>query len=193
MYYGEEIGMTDGALPYETALDPIPHLYPGLSRGLVNLADETLNRDDVRTPMQWDSTRNAGFSTAGRTWLPVNGDFQKINVAQEQKSAVSLLNFIKSIMALRNSMPVFSRGSLELLPKGLPAGVLGYKRKLGDSEVIVLLNFSGSAKLIQVQGEFKSALSIHEADGFDDTTAKVTLSPYGGIILSRILSCPHYE
>ena len=183
MYYGEEIGMSDSKLPYKTALDPIPHLYPGLSRGLVELADETLNRDDLRTPMQWDTTANAGFSKASKTWLPVNDSYHNVNVASEEKSDTSLLTFIRSVLALRNKMPVFSRGSLTLINEGLPKGVLGYKRKLNDKEVIVLLNFSDSEKDIQMPEEYKALLSVSKKDNI--AAGKVSLYAYGGIILSK--------
>ena len=183
MYYGEEIGMSDGKLPYKTALDPIPHLYPGLTRGFVELADETLNRDDVRTPMQWDSSQNAGFSTATKTWLPVNNTYHKVNVASEEKDDGSLLNFIKRVLTLRNKMPVFSKGALTLINEGLPSGVLGYKRKLNNTEVIVLLNFNNSPKEIQMQDGSSSLLSVHKTDTISG--GKVVLSAYGGIIIGK--------
>ena len=190
MYYGEELGMSDAKLAYKTALDPIPHLYPGLSRGLVELADETLNRDDVRTPMQWDTTQNAGFSTAAKTWLPVNDTYQKINVATEEKNEGSILNFIKRVLALRNKMPVLSRGDLTLL-KGLPAGVLGYERIYSGTDVIVLLNFSAEKKEIKVNEGFKAELSIHPSESI--SSGMVTLDAYGGMVISKPLSCPTYR
>lgn len=183
MYYGEEIGMSDGKLPYRTALDPIPHIYPGLTRGLVELADETLNRDDVRTPMQWDTTLNAGFSTAPKTWLPVNNTYRTISVSQQEKNDSSLLLFIRRVMALRNKMPVLSRGSLTLINEGLPPGVLGYKRKLNDTEVIVLLNFSGSKKELQMPDGYKALLTVHKSDSISG--GKVTLEAYGGVIIGK--------
>ena len=183
MYYGEEIGMSDGKISYKTALDPLPHLYPGLSRGLVNLADETLNRDDARTPMQWDTTKNAGFSTAAKTWLPVNDTYHNVNVTSEEKNDNSLLTFIKTVFALRNSMPVFSRGSLTLITEGLPSDVLGYKRTLNRTEVTVYLNFSKTEKEIQIPGGYRALLSVHKTDIISAT--KVNLSAYGGVILSK--------
>lgn len=183
MYYGEEIGMSDSKIPYRTSLDPIPHLYPGLSRGIVELADETLNRDDVRTPMQWDSTNNGGFSTATKTWLPVNDSYHQLNVAAEEKNDSSLLSFNKKVMVLRNSTVAFRRGSLTLLDKELPTGVLGYERKINGETYLVLLNFSGSKKQISLDDHYKALLSIHQADSVSGD--KVSLAPYGGIIMSQ--------
>ena len=64
LYYGEEIGMTNLTLPFDTALDPVPHKFKFVPRFVFNLLGLTINRDEVRTPMQWDGTRNAGFSSA---------------------------------------------------------------------------------------------------------------------------------
>jgi oligo-1,6-glucosidase/alpha-glucosidase len=183
MYYGEEIGMTDSKLPYKTSLDPIPHLYPGLSRGLVELADETLNRDDVRTPMQWDTSANAGFSAAAKTWLPVNGNYSNVNVKSEEKNDSSMLSFIRQLLTLRNRMPVFSRGNITLINEGLPSGVLGYKRALNNTEVMVLINFSGSAKEMQIPQGYHALLSVHKKDALNGE--KVALNAYGGIVLGK--------
>ena len=133
--------------------------------------------------MQWDTTANAGFSKASKTWLPVNDSYHNVNVASEEKSDTSLLTFIRSVLALRNKMPVFSRGSLTLINEGLPKGVLGYKRKLNDKEVIVLLNFSDSEKDIQMPEEYKALLSVSKKDNI--AAGKVSLYAYGGIILSK--------
>ena len=183
MYYGEEIGMTDSKLPYKTALDPIPQLYPGLSRGLVELADETLNRDDVRTPMQWDTTANAGFSSAAKTWLPVNQNYSMVNVKTEEKNDSSMLNFIRQLLALRNKMPVFSRGNITLINDGLPSGVLAYKRGLNNTEVMVLINFSGSAKEVQIPQGYHALLSVHKTDVLNGE--KVVLNAYGGMVIGK--------
>lgn len=183
MYYGEEIAMTDSKLPYKTSLDPIPHLYPGLSRGLVELADETLNRDDVRTPMQWDTSANAGFSSAAKTWLPVNQNYSTVNVKTEEKNDSSMLNFIKQLLTLRNKMPVFSRGNITLINDGLPSGVLGYKRGLNNTEVMVLINFSGSDKEVQMPQGYHMLLSVHKTDVLN--AEKVVLNAYGGIVISK--------
>jgi glycosidase len=133
--------------------------------------------------MQWDSSHNGGFSTATKTWLPVNNTYHTVNVATEEKDDSSLLNFIKRLLALRNKMPVFSKGNLTLINEGLPSGVLGYKRKLNNTEVIVLLNFSNSPKEIQMQDGSNSLLSVHKTDTVSER--KVALSAYGGIIISQ--------
>src|SRR5512139_3510675 len=83
MYYGEELGMTDARFPFKNALDPIPHKYKFIPRFVFDLLGLTINRDEVRTPMQWDEGRNAGFSTVDHTWLPVHENYKWINVEAE--------------------------------------------------------------------------------------------------------------
>jgi Glycosidases len=108
LYYGEEIGMTDSKLPYKNSLDPLPrHLK--IPRALVNLANETLNRDDMRTPMQWNANRLAGFTTADTPWLPVHRQYTKVNVAEGLRDSSSLLHFIRLLLTQRKPSTNISR------------------------------------------------------------------------------------
>lgn len=182
IYYGEEIGMTDSKLPYKTALDPIPHLYPGLTRGFVELADETLNRDDVRTPMQWDTTKQAGFSTANTTWLPVNSNYNNVNVSMEEKDSTSLLKTIKRLLQIRNNTPALSHGSLTLINNGLPKGVLGYTRQYGANTYTVLLNFSNKIQQCTTANNNHLLYGLHNTDSY--AAGVVTLAPYGAVIIA---------
>ena len=179
IYYGEEIGMTDSKFPFGSALDPIPHKYTFVPRFLLDAIGLTINRDEVRTPMQWDGTRNAGFSSAQKTWLPVHANHKTINVETETKDADSLLNTIRKLLKIRNEESAFSEGSLELLDN-LPKDVLGYKRKSGAGEFVVLFNFGMNNKEFEThQGNCVFRLS--ERDMMKN--GKVVLSGYGGLIL----------
>lgn len=99
IYYGEEIGMTSGRIPYKNALDPIPHIVK-IPHGLVRLTGETLNRDEVRTPMLWNAGTNAGFSTASQTWLPVNPNFKERNVEKGMRDSASFYAFFQMLIRL---------------------------------------------------------------------------------------------
>lgn len=147
MYYGEEIGMSDLALPYKTALDPIGQKYKKVPRWLTELADETLNRDDLRTPMQWTPGPNAGFSTASKTWLPVHPNHDTINVAIEVKDSSSLLSEVQTLLHLHKSNKALHDGKLQILP-GQPHGILAYHRTSDAQDLIVLLNFSKKQKAL---------------------------------------------
>ncbi len=185
MYYGEETGMSDGRMPYKQALDPIPHLYKGLPRFLVDMVDETLNRDEVRTPMQWDTSKNAGFSSADKTWLPVNADYHEVNVVKAQNDENSLLKVIQQVLKIRNTSKAITDGSLELISKKeLPSNVLAFKRKFENEEILVLLNFRKSEKEIPVNSAFSRILYPVSATG-KIGDGKAHLGAFGALILAK--------
>ncbi len=179
MYYGEEIGMTDSKFPFSSALDPIPHKFKYVPRIFLDSIGLTINRDEVRTPMQWDETRNAGFSSAQKTWLPVHENYKTINVEKEAKDAESLLNTIRKLLKIRKEESAFSEGALELLDN-LPKDILGYKRKSGADEFAVFLNFGMNDKEFEREQE-DCIFRLSEKDTIKN--GKVVLSGYGGVIL----------
>ncbi len=129
IYYGDEIGMGDN----------------------VNLGD----RNGVRTPMQWDGGWNGGFSPADPESLyaplllnPVYG-FQAINVQSQRRFEHSLLSWMKRLIRVRKSSPVFGRGSIEFL---YPANhrVLAYMRKLGNETIMAVNNLSSKAQAVEL-------------------------------------------
>ena len=184
MYQGEEIGMTDAKFPYSKSLDPIGQKYKAVPRFVFNLVGETMNRDEVRTPMQWDSSQNAGFSKGAKTWLPVHTDFSKVNVEKEKSDEHSLYRVVQQVLKLRQQMPAFSSGNLVLVEgKELAKGLLAYKRKLGNDEVMVLMNFTKTKKDFTVPGNWNSVFSVNKEDKFSD--GKISLDTYGGIILKK--------
>ena len=133
IYYGDEIGMHDVPIPPELVRDPAEKQQPGLGLG----------RDPERTPMQWSSAPNGGFSTA-TPWLPVAPDFATVNVAAEQRDARSTLSLYRRLLALRRSAPAFSRGAFKLLPR--QGDVVAYLR--GDASTgryLVLVNVGPGA------------------------------------------------
>ncbi len=181
MYYGEEIGMTNLKLPFAAALDPIPHKFKFVPRFVFDLLGLTINRDEVRTPMQWNASKNAGFSSADKTWLPVSSNYDVVNVESEDKDENSLLNTIRALLKIRSEHAALQDGSLELMD-GLPDKVLGYRRKAGEEEIGVLLNFGQSAK----QFQFRSASCIFRLSEQDDwKNGEIRLAGLGGIILKQ--------
>ena len=97
-------------------------------------------RDNGRTPFQWDSTANGGFST-GTAWLKVNDNHTYINAAAEEKDANSALNYFRKMTALRKNSPVLIYGKYTLLDKE-NAQVYAYTRELDGKKILVMLNFS---------------------------------------------------
>ncbi len=184
MYYGEEIGMSDADLPRAAALDPIAHEFRLIPSFLFKGLGITINRDVVRTPMQWNDTKNAGFSSALTTWLPVNPDYPTVNVAAESSAPDSLLSTIRGLLHLRREEPALNAGSLELLDN-LPEGVLGYVRRRGGDEIAVYLNFSPTpTRLAPRGGQWSPLLKLASAD--DHYDGETILSPFSGMILKRL-------
>jgi len=139
MYYGEEIGMrTTPPRRREDVRDPIGKLgWP-----------EEKGRDGERTPMQWDSSVNAGFTT-GTPWLPVPESANRYNVEVEKRDPESLLNFYKRLISLRRSRPALRVGSyVALNPED--ENVFSYLRKTEDGRhaIIVALNMSPAAHAV---------------------------------------------
>ncbi len=184
MYYGEEIGMTSIDMPRATALDPIAHEFRRIPDFLFKRLGITINRDIARTPMQWDGTKNAGFSTADYTWLPVNPDYQTVNVASESETPGSMFNTVRELLHLRREEPALNSGSLELL-SNLPDGVLGYVRRYGGDEIVVFLNLGSSpARLAPRGGQWSPLYKLSSADDLYD--GETVLSPHSGMVQKRI-------
>ena len=100
IYYGEEMGMADVPIPADQVQDPAEKNEPGLGAG----------RDPERTPMPWDGSVNAGFTT-GRPWLPLNTDYRQRNVSAFEADLSSTLHLYRRLIALRRSCPVLISGS----------------------------------------------------------------------------------
>ncbi len=179
VYYGEEIGMTDLPLPYRTALDPVARKFRFAPRFVFNLLRMTGNRDEVRTPMQWDARRNAGFSFAERTWLPVQRKYKEINVEKESGEQGSLLNVIRALLRIRNREKALREGSLRLLECS-PNGVLGFEREFENEKLVLLLNFDQREK--EIQTAFSDC--IFKLSPMDEVKEKaIRLDGFGGMIL----------
>jgi alpha-glucosidase len=140
MYYGEELGMpTSTPTRKEDVKDPI---------GITGWPKEK-GRDGERTPMQWTSGPQAGFSTDPQTWLPIPPSYKSINVAVESKEPDSLLNWYETLMAMRKSNPALHDGSMTMIDKTDP-DVLAYVRSAGSSSVLVVLNCSSTAHTVSL-------------------------------------------
>jgi alpha-glucosidase len=129
IYYGEEIGMRDISLHRREILDPPGRKYWPLYKG----------RDRCRSPMQWDDSPYAGFSTA-KPWLPVHPDYLQRNVNAQQANPDSLFNFTKQLLALRKEIPALHAG--DFAPLQTPPGGLAYLRQTPGQSVLVAMNFS---------------------------------------------------
>ena len=127
LYYGDELGLTDVAISPTEVQDPRELREPGLALG----------RDPVRTPMPWDWSPNAGFTT-GKPWLPLNTDWTGRNVALMAEDPRSILTLYRRLLAIRRAMLPLSVGDFALLDA--EGDVLAYERRHGAQRLIVALN-----------------------------------------------------
>lgn len=140
LYYGEELGMDCRRIPRKDLRDPL---------GINTWPFQSYGRDPERTPMQWDASANAGF-TSGKPWLPVNPDYPKKNVAAQRKDPDSLWNWYASLLRLRKAEPALVSGSLRFIDT--PADVMAWERLYGDSRIAVYLNFGLRPLEVAVDG-----------------------------------------
>nr|QOL02376.1 alpha amylase-like protein [Rondotia menciana] len=130
-YMGEEIGMVDGYVSWEDTVDP-----SGCN------TDDPINywkssRDPERTPFQWSSGKNAGFSTGDKTWLPVADGYETLNVAAQKSTTRSHLNVYKQLTNLRRK-PVFQHGRLESV--AFNSDIYAFKRWHGGEIYVIVIN-----------------------------------------------------
>ncbi|XP_063968062.1 alpha-glucosidase-like [Lytechinus pictus] len=105
-YYGEELGMDHIKVMFEETQDPWGKNNP--------CCWEEYSRDPERSPMQWNMDKNAGFSTAEKTWLPVNDNYKMgVNVESEQKDPTSVLSLYKALARIRKQRPAFHTNTMD--------------------------------------------------------------------------------
>lgn len=148
MYYGDEIGMPRVDIPHELAQDPWEKREPGLGVG----------RDPWRTPLQWDASANAGFST-GRPWLPTEPDYRTRNIAAEREDDSSILSLYRSLVALRNGHDAFSIGDQRLISSD--RDVLIFDRSQLGERFAIALNFGTETRPLFGLGANTFILSTH--------------------------------
>ncbi|HSV97422.1 MAG TPA: alpha-glucosidase [Spirochaetota bacterium] len=176
LYYGEEIGMSNGNIPRKEIQDPVGKRYWPFHPG----------RDPERTPMQWSAEPNAGFSS-GKPWLRVNGDYRGVNVELQSGDGGSVLEFYRKLIALRRSCPALNRGSWESAGDA-KNDVLCYTRTHEREKMFVALNFSASPRRIRpaLGGAWRVALSTHKSVAIEYPTLDMGLAPYEATVLERV-------
>src|SRR6202049_3084711 len=127
LYYGDEIGMHQVAIAPDQVRDPFEKNVPGIGVG----------RDGCRTPMQWDATAYAGFSTSA-PWLPLADDFLHENVVNLEADSRSILNLYKALLDLRKGLPQLL--SRKYVPGAADGDWLLYRRQSEGNAVVIALN-----------------------------------------------------
>ncbi len=148
-YYGDELGMEDGIVPLEMIHDPRGREYPELSR------------DHARTPMQWDTSANAGFSPSHVVpWLPVAEDYRTNNVAVARKNIRSFLIFTRTLLELRRLLPALKLGAYRSIEQDNPS-CLVYQREYQKERYLVVLNLSDDRQIVRLPGKGRVLLTTH--------------------------------
>lgn len=161
IYQGEELGMTNIRLPLEQYQDlEIHNLFRERSAQGYDPQDvmESIwarGRDNARTPMQWTSGPNAGFTT-GTPWLPVNENYRQINAEAALADPNSIFYYYQKLIALRKRVPEFRDGSFTLLcPED--EQVFAYTRDTDGGHMLVVCNFSGTEAAFEIPEAFRNA------------------------------------
>lgn len=173
IYQGEEIGMTNLTISDIAEVDDIETInmyHDRLSQGYpkrdIIASINAKGRDNARTPMQWDDTANAGF-TSGEPWLKVNPNYIKINVDADRKAPNSIFSWYKKMIDLRKANPLITYGSYHLLIPDHPS-IFAYERTYNKEKWIVIAN-------IGVEKTFTDQVEINREDIFINNYNSVNL------------------
>jgi oligo-1,6-glucosidase len=186
VYQGEELGMTNAPFDRVEAfrdIESLNHHAEAIAHGA--LEDEVLpgmramGRDNARTPMQWDASEHAGF-TSGEPWIPVNPNHTEINAEAALADPDSVFHHYRRLIELRHGEPVVAHGDFTMLLED-DERVYAFTRRLGDDELLVLGNFSGE----------DAAVGLTDAGGelllgnYPDAGEELVLRPWEARVLRR--------
>ncbi|MBF7024295.1 glycoside hydrolase family 13 protein [Staphylococcus kloosii] len=186
IYQGQEIGMTN--YPFEnieTFNDVavvneynIVKEQGGDVNALLN-KHKMENRDNSRTPMQWNDEPFAGFSTV-EPWFPVNPNYKNINVAKQQEDKHSILTFYKDLIKLKKSDDLYTYGNFELVDADNPK-VFAYTRTLNNKRALIVGNLSNETSGLNIDITFDdSKINLHNYNSAIDLT---NLKPYEAFVI----------
>lgn len=172
LYYGDELGMPDGIIPPEKVQDPFEKNVPGKGFG----------RDPSRTPMLWNNSENAGFSTT-EPWLPIHENYQQLSVDTQKSNELSHLNLYKKLITLRKQSEALTHGTYESFDS--EPGVFAFKRENELETMYVFLNFTDQKIGFDTPIPQSTAVfSTQRIENFS-VTGYLTLRPFEAIVLRR--------
>ncbi|RBW68399.1 glycoside hydrolase family 13 protein [Bacillus taeanensis] len=188
IYQGQEIGMTNVEFPnIEDYNDVGMTNFYHTERRKGRSHDELMKivwercRDNARTPMQWNKTNQAGFSSSESSWLGVNSNYREINVEQQLEDKDSILNFYKEMISLRKNNEVFVYGTYELLLEN-DSELFVYKRVIDDQMAIIICNFTNQEPVFEVPSDLSFSRSELVLANYDTAERKLperlSLNPY---------------
>lgn len=190
IYQGEELGMTNAyfdRLEDYRDIESIQYFHEYTEAGLItpeHMMDclKARSRDNARTPMQWNDSENAGF-TSGTPWIRVNDNYKKINAKEEMEKENSVFRYYQKLIALRKEHEVIVYGDFKsYLPN--QDQIFAYTRTLGESRLFVMCNFTDECVETQIPAEFaqKGSCLISNTDR-ESYSEKMELKPYEAFVL----------
>lgn len=191
VYQGEELGMTNcpfNALENFRDLESINAYHELTEQGKISEEDMLAaisyrGRDNARTPMQWDDSEYAGFSTAA-PWIMVNPNYTKINAKEQVNREDSVFKYYQKLIRLRHESNLIVYGAYDLLLAD-DKDIYAYERTLGEEKLIVFCNFSENTREVQLPEEFVNGEIL--IANYDDASvnATLTLRPYEAIVIKK--------
>ena len=191
VYQGEELGMTNcpfNKLENLRDLESINAFHELTEQGKISEEDmlAAINykgRDNARTPMQWDDSAYAGFSTA-EPWIMVNPNYTKINAKDQVSREDSVFKYYQKLIRLRHNSDLIVYGTYDLILDD-DKDIYAYTRTLGDEKLIVYCNFSENTREVELPEEFTNGKIF--ISNYDDAAVneKITLRPYEAIVIQK--------
>ncbi len=172
LYYGDEIGMEGVDIPLEEQQDPYGK----------NVGDPTVGRDAERTPMQWDASAYAGFSTVA-PWLPVAEDAGLVNVTVQREDSLSMLALTRRLLSLRRAHAALHGGAYQTATAA--DGVYSYLREAEGERFLVVLNLTAEPRALAWPGLNRGEILLSTSlDREGDTSLEAfELRPNEGVLL----------
>lgn len=186
VYQGEELGMTNAHLPsFDDYRDIEALRYAEQTRALGHVPDDrvleglaAMGRDNARTPVQWDASPHAGFTT-GEPWLPVHPNHRTVNAQAERADPSSVFHHYRRLVALRHEDPVVRLGDFTMLLPDDPH-VYAFERSLDGDRLLVVGNFTGDERTVDLGDGWQDASLVlgNHAEPSPVRAGRVTLRPW---------------
>ncbi len=191
VYQGEELGMTNcpfNKLENLRDLESINAYHELTEQGKISEEDmiAAINykgRDNARTPMQWDDSSYAGFSTA-EPWIMVNPNYTKINAKDQVNRENSVFKYYQKLIKLRHESDLIVYGTYDLILDD-DKDIYAYTRTLGDEKLIVYCNFSENTREVELPEEFTDGKILISNYSDAAVNEKITLRPYEAIVIQK--------
>ena len=190
IYQGEELGMTNH---HYTSIDQYRDVeslnYYRILMENGKTSDEALeildsrSRDNGRTPMQWDTSHAAGFTT-GRPWINPPANYRQINAAAQVNDEASIFAFYKKLVHLRKELDVIAEGKIEFLLREDPQ-VLAYRRYTENQELLVLCNLTDEEASVSLPQGWENADILITNWENAAVRSELTLRPYECLVLRK--------